>query len=109
MHNEERRRPGPPFFTPFIPLDRQSDVVYYTITCINIHQTGPAPLLGIVRAVKEVTSMLVCPECAAEWEAGDLVQGEIVTCPDCGAELEVLSLDPLELALAPEEQEDWGE
>jgi len=53
--------------------------------------------------------MLVCPECAAEWEAGDLVQGEIVTCPDCGAELEVVSLDPLELALAPEEQEDWGE
>ncbi|MDK2856020.1 MAG: alpha-aminoadipate/glutamate carrier protein LysW [Bacillota bacterium] len=53
--------------------------------------------------------MLVCPECAAEWEAGDLVRGEIVTCPDCGAELEVLNLDPLELALAPEEQEDWGE
>jgi len=58
---------------------------------------------------KEVASMLVCPECAAEWEAEDLVQGEIVTCPDCGVELEVLSLDPLELAPAPEEQEDWGE
>lgn len=53
--------------------------------------------------------MLTCPECAAQWEANGLVKGEIVICPDCGAELEVVSLDPLELALAPEEEEDWGE
>jgi alpha-aminoadipate carrier protein LysW len=33
----------------------------------------------------------------------------IVVCPDCTAELEVLALDPLELALAPEVEEDWGE
>jgi alpha-aminoadipate carrier protein LysW len=32
-----------------------------------------------------------------------------VQCPDCGVDLEVTSLDPLELALAPEEEEDWGE
>ncbi|MCX7828120.1 MAG: lysine biosynthesis protein LysW [Thermanaerothrix sp.] len=35
--------------------------------------------------------------------------GEIVPCPDCGVELEVLSLEPLELAEAPQVQEDWGE
>jgi alpha-aminoadipate carrier protein LysW len=28
---------------------------------------------------------------------------------DCGAELEVVSLNPLVLELAPEEEEDWGE
>ena len=51
-----------------------------------------------------------CPECAAEIELGDdVIRGEIVECAECGAELEVVSLDPLELDLAPEEEEDWGE
>ncbi len=36
-------------------------------------------------------------------------EGEIVPCAACGADLEVVSLDPLTLDLAPEEQEDWGE
>jgi alpha-aminoadipate/glutamate carrier protein LysW len=51
-----------------------------------------------------------CPECAAEitLPAGT-VEGEIIVCPDCAAELEVVSLDPAELALAPEVGEDWGE
>lgn len=53
--------------------------------------------------------MLLCPECACEWEVEDVVIGEIVVCPDCSAELEVVGLDPVELALAPEEEEDWGE
>lgn len=53
--------------------------------------------------------MLVCPECACEWEVEDVVIVEIVVCPDCSAELEVVGLDPVELALAPEEEEDWGE
>jgi alpha-aminoadipate carrier protein LysW len=35
--------------------------------------------------------------------------GEIVVCPDCGVELEVLSVNPVELDLAPEVEEDWGE
>lgn len=30
-------------------------------------------------------------------------------CPDCGSELEVVSLKPLQLAEAPEAEEDWGE
>jgi alpha-aminoadipate carrier protein LysW len=52
-----------------------------------------------------------CPECDAPLtlNATDLVEGEIVPCPDCGAELEVVSVEPLELALAPEIEEDWGE
>lgn len=51
-----------------------------------------------------------CPECLAELElAQDLEEGEIIVCPDCGIELEVMSVDPLELEMAPEEAEDWGE
>ncbi|MDA8219733.1 MAG: lysine biosynthesis protein LysW [Chloroflexota bacterium] len=53
--------------------------------------------------------MPVCPECEAEVELDNPIKGEIVQCPDCGAELEVVSADPVELALAPEEEEDWGE
>ncbi|MFQ6016337.1 MAG: lysine biosynthesis protein LysW [Anaerolineae bacterium] len=54
--------------------------------------------------------MVECPECAALIEAGsDVEQGEIFVCPDCGVELEVIEVDPITLALAPEEEEDWGE
>jgi alpha-aminoadipate carrier protein LysW len=38
-----------------------------------------------------------------------VMQNEIAQCPGCGAELEVVSLEPLTLQLAPEEEEDWGE
>jgi alpha-aminoadipate carrier protein LysW len=34
---------------------------------------------------------------------------EIVECSACGVELEVISIDPVAVALAPEEEEDWGE
>ena len=51
-----------------------------------------------------------CPECAATIELGPkTVKGEILVCEECGAELEVISLDPPQLDLAPEEEEDWGE
>jgi alpha-aminoadipate carrier protein LysW len=54
--------------------------------------------------------MAECPECGAEI-AEDVMyeEGEIINCEDCGVELEVVSEDPLELVLAPEEEEDWGE
>lgn len=50
-----------------------------------------------------------CPACEAaippeRWELGD-----ILTCPECGVEVEVIGLDPLELAVAPKVEEDWGE
>jgi len=48
-----------------------------------------------------------CPECEAQIALADgTVEGEIITCPDCAAELEVMSVDPPELALAPEVGED---
>ena len=54
--------------------------------------------------------MGICPECNAEVAvAANVRVGEIVVCPDCQTELEVVSVNPLELALAPEIEEDWGE
>ena len=50
-----------------------------------------------------------CPECEADIELGDVIQGEIIVCPDCGVDLEVISMDPITLELAPMEEEDWGE
>ena len=65
---------------------------------------------GLFSSGKDVSFMVaVCPECAAEIELEDVVEGEIVDCPDCGVELEVVSIAPARLDLAPEEEEDWGE
>ncbi|UCH63424.1 MAG: lysine biosynthesis protein LysW [Fidelibacterota bacterium] len=51
-----------------------------------------------------------CPECGYEIAvAADTVKGEILQCGDCGMELEVINIEPLEVAPAPEEEEDWGE
>ena len=50
-----------------------------------------------------------CPECAGSIDLKNLVVGEIVVCPDCGVDLEVTSLNHAEVALAPMEEEDWGE
>jgi alpha-aminoadipate carrier protein LysW len=52
----------------------------------------------------------ICPECNAEVPVeGNVRVGEIVVCPDCQTELELVSVNPVELALAPEIEEDWGE
>jgi alpha-aminoadipate carrier protein LysW len=57
-----------------------------------------------------VAEKATCPECGADVELGAKVEkGEIVQCSDCGSDLEVVSITPIELALAPEEEEDWGE
>lgn len=51
-----------------------------------------------------------CPICEAEVEvADDVVVGEILECEDCSTELEITSVDPLEVEVAPEVEEDWGE
>lgn len=51
-----------------------------------------------------------CPECDARIAiARGTRVGEIIVCPDCHTDLEIMSLDPIELALAPEVEEDWGE
>jgi alpha-aminoadipate carrier protein LysW len=53
--------------------------------------------------------MPTCPECGGEFPVANVIVGEILPCPDCGVELEVRSTDPIQLELAPEIQEDWGE
>lgn len=50
-----------------------------------------------------------CPECFGEVELKDVMANEIIQCGDCGVDLEVVSIDPIALELAPEEEEDWGE
>lgn len=53
---------------------------------------------------------LVCIECegAVMLDESPML-GEILECPECGVELEVISLNPLQIDLAPEIEEDWGE
>ncbi len=51
-----------------------------------------------------------CPECDASLGIpADAMQNELIACVDCGAELEIVNLDPVQLELAPEIEEDWGE
>lgn len=50
-----------------------------------------------------------CPECDNEITLENPIRGEIVVCSDCGVELEVVSENPLQFDLAPQEEEDWGE
>jgi alpha-aminoadipate/glutamate carrier protein LysW len=53
---------------------------------------------------------VTCIECGGQTQFGDnVLLGEIAQCPDCGVELEVINVDPLEVGLAPEVVEDWGE
>ncbi len=58
---------------------------------------------------KTVSGVAECPECFAEVELNDVMQNEIPQCPECGTDLEIVSIEPLRLELAPEEEEDWGE
>ena len=52
----------------------------------------------------------LCPECdAAVAIPDDAMENELVSCPECGTELEIMNLEPVELELAPEVEEDWGE
>ncbi len=52
----------------------------------------------------------LCPECDADVEIpADAMENELVSCAECGIELEIMRLEPIELELAPEIEEDWGE
>ena len=52
----------------------------------------------------------LCPECDAKVDIpADAMENELVSCAECGTELEIMKLDPVELQLAPEVEEDWGE
>ena len=55
-------------------------------------------------------SGVACPVCEADVEVAEgTVVGELMECSDCGTELEVTKIDPIEIAEAPEVEEDWGE
>ncbi len=54
--------------------------------------------------------MATCSECDAPLNLPtDVAENEIVACEACSAELEVVGLEPIEIALAPQIEEDWGE
>jgi alpha-aminoadipate carrier protein LysW len=48
-----------------------------------------------------------CPECESDLDLDgyDLDMGETVNCPECSVELKVVSVEPIGVALAPEEEE----
>ena len=50
--------------------------------------------------------MTRCPECESdlELEGYELDMGETLNCPECSIELKVVSLDPITLALPPDEE-----
>ena len=51
-----------------------------------------------------------CPECAASVSFTRApLQGEVIRCRECTAELEVTGTSPVQLTLAPQVEEDWGE
>ena len=52
--------------------------------------------------------MAMCPECDFDIDVDeyDVDKGDIIPCPECGSSLEVTSVSPVELDVAPEEDED---
>jgi alpha-aminoadipate carrier protein LysW len=56
------------------------------------------------------TNAATCPECAANVAfTRPPLQGEVIRCRECTAELEVTGTAPIQLTLAPQVEEDWGE
>ncbi len=55
-----------------------------------------------------INAMATCPECDAEIEVDefDVDKGDQLSCPECGTNLEVTGLSPIELDLAPDDDED---
>lgn len=54
--------------------------------------------------------MAACVICGADVSLPtSAIQSELIECVECGSELEVISVDPVELAEAPTEEEDWGQ
>lgn len=54
--------------------------------------------------------MVECPVCGADLKLNEnTVKGELMQCAECGIELEVKEINPLTIAEAPKEEEDWGE
>ena len=64
------------------------------------HRTLEQELTSLLRGAS--LECLVCGEFVLH-EAG------AISCPECGVELEVVGLSPLELDLAPQEEDEWEE
>lgn len=48
-----------------------------------------------------------CPECSEEvYVDADTEQGDTVSCDECGANLEIVGLDPMELDLVSDDEDD---
>ncbi|MBK9316355.1 MAG: lysine biosynthesis protein LysW [Acidobacteria bacterium] len=51
--------------------------------------------------------MATCPECDVEVHVDeDVEKGDLIECDDCGASLEVVGLDPIELDLASDDEDE---
>ena len=55
-----------------------------------------------------IIAMATCPECDAEIEVDefDVDKGDQLSCPECGSNLEVTGLSPLELDIAPDDDDE---
>lgn len=51
-----------------------------------------------------------CPECSEDvYVDAESEQGDVVACDECGTELEVVGLDPIELDIHEEADDDFKE
>lgn len=49
-----------------------------------------------------------CPECSEEvYVDADSEQGDVVSCDECGTDLEIVGLDPIELDVHSEDDDDF--
>ena len=49
-----------------------------------------------------------CPECSEEvYVDADSEQGDVVSCDECGTDLEIVGLDPIELDVHDDDDDDF--
>jgi alpha-aminoadipate/glutamate carrier protein LysW len=71
----------------------------------DMNNSAAVPATGFVSPLS-----IACPECGTEISVSEQPAiCDLLTCALCAVEFEVVGLDPIDLALAPEIEEDWGE
>lgn len=51
-----------------------------------------------------------CPECSEDvYVDADSEQGDVVSCDECGTDLEIVGLDPIELDIHEDAEDDFKE
>lgn len=51
-----------------------------------------------------------CPECSEEvYVDADSEQGDVISCDECGTDLEVVGLDPIEVDVHSDDDDDYGD